>query len=117
MAIKVRLKNEKTGELKDIKVGFSWTLFFFSGFLGIPLFLRKLNSWGTVFLILWAIYLITFGTEFMVIISLISLVLSGWLAIKGNEMTAKAYLEHNWVFANPESDETKYAKGKWGMLG
>lgn len=34
----VRLKNEKTGELVQSKVGFSWTLLFFGFF--VPLFRR-----------------------------------------------------------------------------
>lgn len=45
----VLMKNSKTNETKEVKVGFSWTLFFFSGFFGIPLFLRKLYRWGGVF--------------------------------------------------------------------
>ena len=47
--MKVQLKNTTTGEVVQIKVGWSWTLFFFSPFLGIPLFLRKLHVWGGVF--------------------------------------------------------------------
>jgi hypothetical protein len=42
--IKVTMKNPKTGESKEIKVGWSWILFLFSCFLGLPLFLRKLSS-------------------------------------------------------------------------
>jgi hypothetical protein len=55
--MRVMLKNEKSGELKEVKVGWSWVLFLFSGFLGIPLFLRRLNGLGLVFLVLWAAYL------------------------------------------------------------
>ncbi len=50
----VKLQNPKTGEIKDIKFGFDWVTFIFAGFLGIPLFLRKLWLWGGVMVALWA---------------------------------------------------------------
>ena len=46
--MKVAMKNPKTGEVKEVKVGWSWTLFLFSCFFGLPLFLRKLNLWGGI---------------------------------------------------------------------
>ena len=30
-------------------------------------------------------------------------------------MTAKNYLELGWNFTNPDSDEVKFAEGKWGI--
>ena len=50
MAINVALQNPQTKETRLIKVGWSWTLFLFSGFFGIPLFRRKLMSWAYLFL-------------------------------------------------------------------
>jgi hypothetical protein len=38
-----------------------------------------------------------------------------WLGIKGNEMTAKNYLEQGWVVAEPASEGAKFAFGKWGI--
>jgi hypothetical protein len=43
-------------------------------------------------------------------------VLAVWMGIKGNEMTAKNYLERGWQFAEPESDVVKTAKGRWGLV-
>ena len=54
----VSMKNPKIGEIKEVKVGFSWILFLFSGFFGLPLFLRKLYVWGGVFLALWVVNVI-----------------------------------------------------------
>ena len=56
--MKVAMTNPKTGEVKEVKVGWSWILFLFSGFFGLPLFLRKLHVWGGIFLILWIVYII-----------------------------------------------------------
>jgi hypothetical protein len=121
--MRATFKNPKTGELKEVKVGFSWTLLFFSSVLGIPLFLRKLNLWGGIFVLLWVLnfvasYLIAdeaaSGLAFCAIF-LTTLILMIWLAIKGNEMTAKNLLELGWEFADASSDTTRYAKGKWGI--
>ena len=56
--MKVAMTNPKTGEVKEVKVGWSWILFLFSGFFELPLFLRKLHVWGGIFLILWIVYII-----------------------------------------------------------
>jgi hypothetical protein len=116
-------KNPKTGELKKVKIGWSWTLFFFSALFGLPLFLRKLYIWGAVLLVLWVVNLLgpsivgeDDGIAVNVLLSFILLGLQIWLGIKGNEMTAKNYLEHGWRFAEPQSDITKFACRKWGIF-
>lgn len=120
--MKVPMKNPATGEIKMVKVGWSWVLFLFSGFLGLPLFLRRLNVWGAIFLALWAINLILpsmLGEEEGMIMGLIFMLiflgLQIFLGIKGNEMTAKNYLELGWKFANPDDEVTKSAKMRWGI--
>ena len=97
--------------------------YFFSGFFGLPLFLRKLHVWGGIFLILWIVYIIApsimqneeEALGLMILLNLVFLGLQIWLGIRGNEMTAKNYLELGWNFTNPDSDEVKFAKGKWGI--
>ena len=121
--MKVTMKNAKTGELRDIKVGWSWVLFLFSGFFGLPLFLRKLNVWGAVFLTLWVTNFIApavtrdqdraLGVQLLMFLTFLGLEI--WIGIKGNEMTAKNYLENSWVFVNPDDEVTKMAKAKWGI--
>ena len=120
--MKVMLKNEKTGELKGVKVGWSWVLFFWSGFLGIPLFLRRLNMLGIMFLAFWFLnFMVNFilvSSQALIIQSLLFLIIFGltiWMGVKGNELTAKNYLENGWVFLNTDSEETKHAKVKWKL--
>ena len=121
--MKVAMKNPRTGEIKLIKVGFSWVLLFFSGLLGIPLFLRRLHAWGAVMLALWVVnfflpYVIPHPGDALfasTAVLLIALGLSIWLGVKGNEMTAKNYLEAGWQFADPTADNARLAKAKWGI--
>lgn len=122
MKINVPFKNPRTNEIKSVKVGWSWTLLSFSGILGIPLFLRKLNSWGFVFLIVWLASVIVpnsfdkqGGLGLGIVLLLISLVMTFWIAAKGNEMTAKNYLDLGWTFAEPDSEATRFGKLHWGM--
>ena len=118
----VSMINPKTREIKEVKIGWSWILFLFSSFFGLPLFLRKLNILGGIFMILWIVYIIfpsvVGGNDALAISVLFNLIFLGlqiWLGIKGNEMTAKNYLELGWEFLYPESNEVKFAKMKWGI--
>ncbi|MEW6123046.1 MAG: hypothetical protein AB1698_10580 [Pseudomonadota bacterium] len=125
--MKVLLHNPNSGELKAVKVGWSWTLFFFSGFFGLPLFLRKLYYWGLFFLILPLMF--SFAPEMpedkaeqaVIVLTylfsvLIQFGLYVFMAIKGNELTAKNLLEKGWKFAHPEAVETQFAKHKWRLM-
>ena len=118
-----RIQESQDGELREVKVkvGWSWTLFLFSGFFGLPLFLRRLYIWGFVFLALWLVNLLSViagakgvGINLILVATLWCLAI--WMGIKGNEMTAKNYLEQGWRFAEPQSEITKFARGKWGIL-
>jgi hypothetical protein len=117
------MKNPKTGEIKPVQIGWSWTLFLYSGFFGLPLFLRGLNLWGGVFFVLSTISLVgpalvgdDVATGIAANMSVILFVLGIWVGIKGNEMTAKNYLDMGWVFLDPHSEATKVGKGKWGIV-
>ncbi len=113
----VPFRNPKTGEVKQVKVGWSWTLFLFSGLFGLPLFLRRLQMWGWMFLALWAVDVV--GSSVAPVISVttvpIFLGLNIFMGVKGNELTGKNLLELGWVFAEPDSETTKTAKATWGI--
>ena len=116
----VTMKNPATGELKRIKIGFSWVLFLFSTFLGIPLFLRKLYMLGAL-MVGWNL-LELLGTPsdpqlagaYVLIQVVTQLGLMIWLGLKGNEYTAKNYLERGWQLTQPDAVETRYALQVWG---
>jgi hypothetical protein len=119
-AMKVVLKNPVTEEFKEIKIGWSWTIFFFSGIFGIPLFLRRLYGWGVIFIAFNILLLLLPQTYYLFggfhgLFWVIFVLLQVAMSIKGNEMTARNYFAHGWVFAEPDSLEAQVAKSRWKL--
>lgn len=139
----VTLRQEQSGGHKTIKVGFSWTILFFGGCFGIPLFVRKLNGWGVLFLIatLASLWLTFFADDFAHFAQdviqatddkavlrewFFAFLFLGigaalgisqiWLAFKGNELAAKNYLSNGWTFASADAPETRLAEQRWGLV-
>ncbi len=124
--MKIMLHNPRTGALKSIKVGFSWTLLLFSSFFGVPLFMRGLYGWAIFFLVKPIVStFIFYGMHFptkdadtaaTVLSWIIELGLALFIAIKGNKFTALNMLGKGWTFASPDAIETQFAKRKWGLM-
>ena len=89
----------------------------------MPLFLRKLYVWGGVFLALWVVNVIlgivAEESESAAIIYLflqfVFIGLAIFMGIKGNELTAKNYLEQGWEFVDGDSEAVQQAKRKWNI--
>lgn len=122
--MRVKLRNKNTGEVKDLKVGWSWTCFLFSSFFGLPLFIRKLYVWGAIMLGLSVLNTISgsLASE-MPAIAVINysvgmglFVLAIFLGRKANELTAKNMLENGWEFADEEDPATRLARKEWLLL-
>jgi hypothetical protein len=121
MLLTIGFKNPATGEIRRVKCGWSWTIFFFCWVFGLPLFLRGLIGWGGVFLLLilahggihaHGAYIYHPGAHGL---RLISIVLWIWISANGNKLTAKRYLRRGWVFENPLGEFTQMARRQWGI--
>jgi len=119
--MKIVMKNPRTGELKALKVGFSWVLFLLSPFFGIPLFLRRLYLLGGLMIAVNIASSALAGASTasnpsgLFIGLLVQAGFLAYLGAKGNELTAKSLLEKGWIFAKPESLEAQYASSRWGI--
>ena len=119
----VTLEDTSTGDRKPLAVGWNWTFFFFSSFLGIPLFRKGLTAWGALIVILWSLDLAlplimpaaTQGLTLGLVSGAVITVLSVFLAYKGNGLIARKYLARGYSFAKPDSAEALYAVEKWGL--
>lgn len=109
-----------TGEMRQVKLGVSWTLFLFWWFYGVPFFIRKMISYGIGVIILpfitGLIYSIIMGlffnvsemqdiVTFFVLLIIQNLIISILLLIYGNKMTAKYYVKKG--FRIYEQDDYK----------
>ena len=111
------MKSLSTGKIKEIKVGFSWTIFLFSWIFGIPFFLRRVYTWGAI--VAGVCFLRAFMIDTVIPTPLWIICEFGfwiYLGFKGNEITVKHYLNQGWSFANNEKDVLSYAKTKMKIL-
>lgn len=118
------LVNKTSGEKKTIKVGWSWTCFFFSSWLGVPLFLRRLNVWGAFMCALWfaqvaAAKLLSNDLETMMAegvgFNLLILGVSIWFGLKANRMAFIQYLEAGWEPLDRNAREYLLANHVWKL--
>lgn len=103
----IKIKNKQSDEIKEIKVGFSWPLAFF-GALGF--YYRGLYKVSATLMILTLILEILLGLKGLMIgVYIVGII----MAIKGNEITTKYYLQNGWEYLEPDSDAVKKVKEKW----
>jgi len=109
---KVLLRNPRSGAVKQIKVGWSWTIFFFDW---LALFVREMYPWAALFFGFFVVNILLRGNMAIIPIVLCELGIKVYLCIKGNELMAKQHLQNGWEFAEPESAATRYARIQWGI--
>ncbi len=119
--MQIFLKQLETGKTRTLKIGWSWTLFFFSSLYGIPLFLRGLKSWGWLMLsvgVFTAFHNLSspVGVSFLDHALLAFFTVSAiFFGIKGNELTLKHYVKNGWVFADDQSTDGNFAREVLGL--
>lgn len=101
-------KNELTGEMKQVKVGFSWVLLLLADFFGIPLFMRKLTGWGVIMLLFCL-------TGAVIWLFPVCIGLSVYLAVCGNKITALNYIRLGYKVAEIDPVRIELAKREWGL--
>ena len=117
------LENPRTGDRKAVRMGWSWTYFLFSWFLGLPLFLNGLTLWGALVVVLWSVDL---GLPYVLPATaepgLLTLAptaaiacLAIFLGLRGNAMVAKRCLAQGYAFARPDSVEARLARQQLGI--
>lgn len=120
----VLFKNPDTDQIKQVKVGFSWTLLLFSGFFGLPLFMRRVYpwAWGMLALALAHGFVGTMipgvdrgSVQFM--LGVLQFALQVYLGFNGNKITAKHYLKKGWTLIEPNSLISRGAMARWHLEG
>ena len=78
---------------------------------------------GGLFLALWLVHIMLgiigqeseTATIFYVLLQFIFIGLMTFMGIKGDELTAKNYLEQGWEFVDGDSEAVQQAKRKWNI--
>ena len=98
----ISLRYPRTGETKVMQEGWSWGCFLGSGILGLPLYRRGLQVWGSVMVAFNVVALVvgSVPTERAATLyawmSVIGLGLCIFFGMKANEMAIDRYLSHGW---------------------
>jgi len=119
----IRFKHKPSGKERRVSTGFAWDLFLFAGILGVPLFWRRLSSWGAAVLVLWLLVVVVGSVRVnaqatetaQLILFGIFLVLQIGLGFYGNRLTARTLLEHGWTIEQPNDSGTKRVIEKWRL--
>jgi hypothetical protein len=119
----IRFKHKPSGKERRVATGFAWDLFLFAGVFGLPLFWRRLSSWGAGVLVLWLLVLVAGilrvgpqATETaQLVLCAVFLVLQIGLGFYGNRLTARTLLDHGWTLDQPNDAATKRVIERWKL--
>jgi hypothetical protein len=102
----ISLQYHGTGEIKVLEEGWSWSCFFGTTFLGLPLFKRGLMVWGSAMLVFDIVAFIVgwidtdAAANLYVWLSVIGVGASLFFGFKANEMAAQHALARGWEYAD-----------------
>jgi hypothetical protein len=115
--------HKPSGKERRVATGFAWDLFLFAGVFGLPLFWRRLSSWGAGVLVLWLfVLLVSVARVSAPVTQTAQLILFGaflalqlWLGFFGNRLTARTLLHHGWTIDRPNDRGNKLVIEKWRL--
>jgi len=102
----VTLRQPQTGEIKVLQQGWSWGCFLGSFILGIPLYRRGLQVWGSTMIAFNIVALLAGlvpteeGATLYGRMSVIGLGLGVFFGMRANQMAIERYLGLGWEFAD-----------------
>ena len=103
----VTLRHPQTGEVKVLQEGWSWGCFFGCGILGIPLYRRGLQVWGSAMVAFNVVALLAgqVPTDEAATLygwmSAVGLGLCVFFGMRANPMAIERYQSQGWEFADP----------------
>jgi hypothetical protein len=106
-AMTVTLRRPETGDIKVLQEGWCWSCFLFSGILGLPLFRRGLQVWGSAMvafnIVLLVVSLVPTERADMLDLwlTIIGIGLCVFLGARANRMAIDRYLAQGWEYADP----------------
>jgi ribosomal protein L40E len=126
---KITLYNKNSDQIHMASIGFSWSLFLFSGILGIPCFIKKLYGYGFVFLIIDIVSIVNYMTNdslvtftnvnmtllFLIGSNVVSFILSVLIGINGNKLSIKSYLDEGYSFVHQNDPYVRMIKMELGI--
>jgi hypothetical protein len=103
----ITLRHPRTGETKVLQKGWSWGCFLGCGILGMPLFRRGLQVWGSVMV---AFNIVALIVEFVpseraatldIWMTVGYIALCVFFGLKANQMAIERYRDLGWEFVDP----------------
>lgn len=107
----VLYRHPGSGRERLVLRGWSWVLFLFSPLFGLPLFLRGLIGWGLIMCVIAALGIFSvlhpsaeFALRLQQLVAVLFGVMSLWLGLEGNSITAAHLESRGWEPAEEEED-------------
>jgi hypothetical protein len=102
----VTLRHPATGQTKVLQEGWCWGCFFGSGILGLPLYRRGLQVWGSLMVTFNIVVLIVAmiptqrAATLYLWLSVIGFGLCLFFGLQANQMALDRYLAQGWEYAD-----------------
>jgi hypothetical protein len=108
----VTLRHPRTGEIKVVPEGWCWSCFIASGILGLPLYRRGLQAWGSLMVafnilatVVWLIPTDAAATLDLWL-TVIGIALCVFFGARANQMALDRYLAHGWEYSAAASQRS-----------